>query len=198
MISSSKAITLLLKKGNPDIYGLVDITASLKRGEKGGSMNAKELLNIARVLKIARSLRAYHDETSVLSCYFDCLTENRRLENDIYSAIISEEEISDSASPELSDIRRKISNTHAKIREHLNNLIHSSKYQKYLQESIITIRDGRYVVPVKAEHRSDIGGIVHDMSATGSTVFIEPNAVVSENNNIRELMAKEKAEIEEE
>lgn len=192
----SYAINLLLKKGNPDIYGLVDITASLKRGEKGGSMNAKELLNIARVLKIARSLRAYHDEASVLSCYFDCLTENRRLENDISSAIISEEEIADSASSELSDIRRKISNTHAKIREHLNNLIHSSKYQKYLQESIITIRDGRYVVPVKAEHRSDIGGIVHDMSATGSTVFIEPNAVVSENNNIRELMAKEKAEIE--
>ena len=190
------AITLLLKKGNPDIYGLVDISASLKRGEKGGSMNAKELLNIARVLKIARSLRAYHDETSVLSCYFDCLTENRRLENDISSAIVSEEEIADSASPELSDIRRKISNTHAKIHEHLNNLIHSSKYQKYLQESIITIRDGRYVVPVKAEHRSDIGGIVHDMSATGSTLFIEPNAVVSENNNIRELTAKEKAEIE--
>ena len=190
------AINLLLKKGNPDIYGLVDITASLKRGEKGGSMNAKELLNVARVLKIARNLRAYHDEESVLSCYFDCLTENRRLENDISSAIISEDEIADSASPELSDIRRKISNTHAKIREHLNNLIHSSKYQKYLQESIITIRDGRYVVPVKAEHRSDIGGIVHDMSATGSTVFIEPNAVVSENNNIRELMAKEKAEIE--
>ncbi|MEE1043396.1 MAG: endonuclease MutS2, partial [Clostridia bacterium] len=124
------------------------------------------------------------------------LTADRKLENEIASAIISEDEISDNASPELYDIRRKIANTHAKIREHLNNLIHSAKYQKYLQESIITIRDGRYVVPVKAEHRSDVGGIVHDMSATGSTIFVEPSAVVNENNNIRELMAKEKAEIE--
>ena len=192
----SYAINLILKKGNPDISGLCDITAAVKRGEKGGVMNTKELLNIARVLKIARNLRSYHDETSVLSYLFDCLTEDRKLENAIYSAIISEDEIADSASPELADIRRKISNTHGKIREHLNNLIHSPKYQKYLQESIITIRDGRYVVPVKAEHRSDVGGIVHDMSATGSTIFVEPNAVVSENNNIRELMAKEKAEIE--
>lgn len=190
------AIQILLKKGNPDISGLSDITASIKRGEKGGMMSSKELLQIARVLKIARSLIAYHDEPSVLSYLFDCLTADRKLENEIYSAIISEDEISDNASPELYDIRRKITNTHAKIREHLNNLIHSTKYQKYLQESIITIRDGRYVVPVKAEHKSDVGGIVHDMSATGSTIFVEPNAVVNENNNIRELMAKEKAEIE--
>lgn len=190
------AIQLLLKKGNPDISGLSDITASIKRGEKGGMMSAKELLQIARVLKIARCLIAYHDEPSVLSYLFDCLTADRKLENEIYSAIISEEEISDNASPELYDIRRKITNTHAKIREHLNSLIHSTKYQKYLQESIITIRDGRYVVPVKAEHRSDVGGIVHDMSSTGSTIFVEPSAVVNENNNIRELMAKEKAEIE--
>ena len=190
------AIQLLLKKGNPDISNLIDVTASIKRGEKGGMMSAKELLHIGRVLKIARSLIAYHDEPSVLSYLFDCLTADRKLENEIASAIISEDEISDNASPELYDIRRKIANTHAKIREHLNNLIHSAKYQKYLQESIITIRDGRYVVPVKAEHRSDVGGIVHDMSATGSTIFVEPSAVVNENNNIRELMAKEKAEIE--
>ena len=190
------AIQLLMKKGNPDISNLVDVTASIKRGEKGGMMSAKELLQIGRVLKIARSLIAYHDEPSVLSYLFDCLTADRKLENEISSAIISEDEVSDNASPELYDIRRKIANTHAKIREHLNNLIHSAKYQKFLQESIITIRDGRYVVPVKAEHRSDVGGIVHDMSATGSTIFVEPSAVVNENNNIRELMAKEKAEIE--
>lgn len=192
----SFAVGLLLKKGNPDISGLKDISSSLKRGEKGGVMSPLELLQIARVLKISRMLVAYHDEASVLSYMFDCLTEDKRLENEIYNSIISEDEISDSASPNLFDIRRKISNTHTKIREHLNNLIHNSTYKKYLQESIITIRDGRYVVPVKSEHRSDIGGIVHDMSATGSTVFIEPNAVVSENNRIRELMAEEKAEIE--
>lgn len=190
------AIKLILKKGNPDISALQDVTTPIKRGEKGGMMSAGELLRIARVLKIARALIAYHDEPSVLSYLFDCLTADRKLENEIYGAIISEDEISDNASPELFNIRRKISSTHAKIREHLNNLIHSAKYQKYLQESIITIRDGRYVVPVKAEHKSDVGGIVHDMSATGSTIFVEPNAVVNENNNIRELMAKEKAEIE--
>ncbi len=190
------AISLIMKKSNPDISGLKDVTASLKRAEKGGVMNNRELLNIARVFKIARSLIAYHDEPDVLSYLFDSLTENRRLEETIYSSIISEDEVADSASPELYNIRRKIANSHAKIRESLNSMIHSQKYQKYLQEAIITIRDGRYVVPVKAEHRSDVGGIVHDMSSTGSTVFIEPSSVVSENNNIRELKAKEKNEIE--
>ena len=192
----SYAIKLLLKKGNPDVASLVDITAAIKRGEKGGMMSTAELLHIARVLKISRSLIAFHDEPSVLSYLFDCLTADRKLENEIYGVIISEDEISDSASPELFNIRRKISSTHTKIREHLNSMIHSTKYQKYLQESIITIRDGRYVVPVKAEHRSDVSGVVHDMSATGSTIFVEPSAVVNENNNIRELVAKEKAEIE--
>lgn len=190
------AIGLIMKKGNPDISGLKDVTAALKRGEKGGAMNNSELLQIARVFKIARSLSAYHDEPTVLSYLFDSLTENRRFEESIYSAIISEDEIADGASPELAQIRRKIAGAHSKIREILNGIIHSAKYQKCLQEAIITIRDGRYVVPVKAEHRSEVGGIVHDMSSTGSTVFIEPNAVVSENNAIRELAAKEKAEIE--
>ena len=190
------AVGLIMKKGNPDISGLKDVTASLKRAEKGGVMNNAELLQIARVFKIARSLSAYHDEPTVLSYLFDSLTENKRFEESIYSAIISEDEIADSASTELYNIRRKISNSHAKIRDILNGIIHSTKYQKYLQDAIITMRDGRYVVPVKSEHRSDVGGIVHDMSSTGSTVFIEPNAVVSENNAIRELSAKEKAEIE--
>jgi len=190
------AMELIFKKGNPDISGLHDITSSLKRGEKGGMLNPKELLAIATVFKIARNILAYNDEENILTEYTRQLTEDRRFEKSIFNAIISEEEIADSASTELANIRRKIVNTHSKIREHLNGIIHSTKYQKYLQEAIITIRDGRYVVPVKAEHRSDVGGIVHDMSATGSTLFIEPNAVVSENNNLRELASAEKTEIE--
>lgn len=190
------AVGWIMKKGNPDISGLKDVTASIKRSEKGGIMNNSELLKIARVFKIARAMSAYHSETDELSYLFDSLTENKKFEESIYSAIISEDEIADSASAELYSIRRKISSAHAKIREILNGITHSTKYQKYLQDSIITIRDGRYVVPVKSEHRSDVGGIVHDVSSTGSTVFIEPNAVVSENNAIRELAAKERAEIE--
>lgn len=192
----SCAVNLLQKKGNPDMHGICDITQSLRRGEKGGIMNTKELLSVARVFTVAKNLVSYNSENCVLSYLFDCLTPDRKFETAVSEAIISEDEISDSASPALYDIRKKIANTHAKIREHLNNIIHSTKYQKCLQEAIITIRDGRYVVPVKAEHKAEIGGIVHDMSQTGSTIFIEPNSVVSENNNIRELMGKEKAEIE--
>ena len=189
-------IDLVMKKGTPDISGVHDISSALKRGEKGGIMSAKEILQTASIFKIARILISYNDEENILSYLFESLTEDRIYEKSVFNAILSEDEIADSASPELAGIRRKIANTHEKIREHLNGIIHSAKYQKYLQEAIITIRDGRYVVPVKSEHRSDIGGIVHDMSSTGSTIFIEPNAVVEENNKLRELSAMENAEIE--
>lgn len=192
----SEVISLLLRKGSPRIAGMKDITVALKRSEIGGILNTTELLSIAEVLKIARNLLSYYDEQSILDYYFDSLTENRKIEESIFSAIISEEEIADSASSELAHIRRQITNTHAKIRESLNSIIHSAKYQKYLQESIVTMRNGRYVVPVKAEHRGDVSGIVHDMSATGSTLFVEPNAVVTANNQLRELDVKEQAEIE--
>ncbi len=192
----SEGISLLLRKGSPKIAGMKDITSALKRSEIGGVLNTTELLSIAEVLKIARNLLSYYDEHSILGYYFDALTENRKIEEAIFSAIISEEEIADSASSELAHIRRQITNTHAKIREGLNSIIHSTKYQKYLQESIVTMRNGRYVVPVKAEHRGDVSGIVHDMSATGSTLFVEPNAVVNANNQLRELDIKEQAEIE--
>jgi len=192
----SEVISLLLRKGSPKIAGMKDITSALKRTEIGGILNTTELLSIAEVLKIARNLLSYYDEQSILSYYFDSLTADRKIEEAIFSAIISEEEIADSASSELANIRRQITNTHAKIRESLNSIIHSTKYQKYLQESIVTMRNGRYVVPVKAEHRGDVSGIVHDMSATGSTLFVEPNAVVNANNQLRELDIKEQAEIE--
>lgn len=192
----SSAYDMIMKKGNPQIGGMKEITASLKRAEKGGILSAGELLEIGRVYKIARLLTIYKEDEDSLSQYFSLLTVNRKAENEISNAIISEEEIADSASPELASIRRKRSAVHSQIRESLSNIIHSSTYQKYLQESIVTMRDGRYVVPVKAEHRSDVGGIVHDISKAGSTVFIEPNSVVNGNNKLRELDAQEEEEIQ--
>lgn len=196
----AEAVRLCTKKGSPKTGGMKDITAALKRSEIGGILNTAELLNIGCVLKIARNLMSYHkeydNEPMLIDYYFNSLTSDKKTEEAIFSAIISEEEIADNASPQLANIRRQIRNTHAKIKEHLNSIIHNARYQKYLQESIVTMRDGRYVVPVKAENRGDVGGIVHDMSATGATLFIEPNAVVEANNNLRELEIKENAEIE--
>lgn len=196
----SEAISLYVKEGNPKTSGMKDITGALKRAEIGGTLNTAELLSIAEVLRIARNLLSYHKESKggplKIDFYFNELTPDKKTEEAIFNAIEAEDEISDNASPALASIRRQIANTHAKVREHLNSIIHSTKYQKYLQESIITMRDGRYVVPVKAEHRADMSGIVHDMSSTGATLFIEPNAVVQANNTIRELEVKERAEIE--
>lgn len=196
----SETLDLYVKHGMPQIFGMKDISAALRRSEVGGALNAAELLDVALVLKITGNLLSYYNENNEDSLsidkYFGMLSPNRKLENSIFEAIISEDEIADDASPNLRGIRRQILNTHEKIRGHLNNIIHSSHYQKYLQEPIITIRGGRYVVPVKAEYRAEFGGIVHDMSATGSTVFIEPGAVVAANNTLRELAAREKAEIE--
>jgi len=191
-----ETINLILKNGNPRVNSMKEITTSLKRIEMGGILNNSELLSIAEVFRIARTLTSYYNVNSVLDVYFDELTSDKKIEDSIFSSIISETEIADTASAELANIRRQITNTHAKIREHLNSIIHSTKYQKVLQEAIVTVRDGRYVVPVKAEHKADVSGIVHDMSSTGSTLFIEPNAVVSANNLLRELAAKEKNEIE--
>ncbi|OQB14077.1 MAG: Endonuclease MutS2 [Firmicutes bacterium ADurb.Bin193] len=196
----SEAIAFYIKRPIPAIGEAGDISGAIRRAEAGGVLSTAELLGVAQVLRTARTLISYYKEDRakprLIDFYFDSLTADRKTEEAIFGAIISEDEIADSASPTLASIRRQIANTHAKIREHLNNMIHSRKYQKYLQESIITLRDGRYVVPVKAEHKSEVGGIVHDMSSTGATLFIEPNAVVEGNNALRELEVKESAEIE--
>ncbi|MCK9478273.1 MAG: endonuclease MutS2 [Firmicutes bacterium] len=196
----SDAIKLYTKKGNPPIMWINDISTPLKRVEAEGALNAKELLNIAKVLGVASGLISYYFDEQVehlaVEHYFSTLFADKSTQKAINNAIISENEIADDASAKLFSIRRRIESTHLKIREHLNNIIHGSKHQKHLQEAIITMRDGRYVVPVKAEHSKDVGGIVHDMSATGATVFIEPNAVVQANNALRELELSENIEIE--
>lgn len=197
LLETDAAVTMSLKFGTPEILRIDSVKGSIQRLAVGGGLSAAELINIARILKCARNLSRYTEEqTGILSGYFASLCPNKTLEDKIVSSIISEDEIADTASPELANIRRKIKNTGAKVKDSLDNMIRSSHYQKFLMDNIVTIRNNRYVVPVKAEHRSDVPGIVHDMSASGGTVFIEPSSVVNLNNELHELELKEKAEID--
>ncbi len=188
------------KFGAPSFGGAVNCAGNLRRAQAGGCLTAGELLSIAETLKIIRTVKEWHSrcagtETS-LDGYFSGLISNKFLEEKITTAIISEDEISDKASSALSDIRRKIRTASSKAREVLDKIIHSSSYIKYLQDAIVTQRDGRYVVPVRAECRNNIPGLVHDTSSSGQTVFIEPMGVVQANNDIKMLRTKEEEEIE--
>jgi len=196
---TTDASDLCTKKGNPVFGDVSDVSASLERANLGGSLQPKELLRIAGVLCCARNIRGYvseDDKATVLDAMFKALTPNKYLEDKIFGAILSEEEIADNASPALSDIRRHMRIQAGKIRDSLQKVISSPAYSKYLREPIITIRQGRYVVPVKAECKNDVPGLVHDVSATGSTFFVEPMSAVNANNALRELEIKEKKEIE--
>jgi DNA mismatch repair protein MutS2 len=195
---TTAAFQMLVAKGSPSLSGVRPVAACLQRADMGGSLNTRELLDVAAVLRCARSCREYgldQGEKTVISHLFASLTANKFLEEKITSSIVGEDEIADAASPELASIRRHIRSTASKVREVLNKLL-SSNQAKYLQESIITQRSGRYVVPVKAEHKNDVPGLVHDVSGSGGTFFIEPMGVVKANNELRELQAKEEKEIE--
>lgn len=191
---------LIGRIGAPSFYGIKNILNHLRRAEAGGCLNQRELLDIASVLRAFRLIKEWKKKSasieSSLDMYFSNIYTNKNLEEKIFSIIINEEELSDNASPELHDIRRKMRVSASKAREILEKIIKSSTYQKYLQESIITQRDGRFVVPVKAEYRNNISGLVHDTSSSGSTVFIEPMGVVNANNDIKLLKSKEEIEIE--
>ena len=196
---TTAASNLCTKKGNPSFGDVKDVSASLERADMGGALQPKELLSIAAILRSARTIKSYvseDEEKTVLTPLFNALTPNKYLEDRIFGAILSEEEIADNASPELSDIRRHMRAQAAKIRDSLQKVISSPAYSKYLREPIITIRQGRYVVPVKSECRNDVPGLVHDVSASGSTYFVEPMSAVNANNALRELEIKEKKEIE--
>ena len=196
---TTAASDLCTRKGNPSFTDVYDVSASLERADRGGSLQPKELLRIAAVLRCARNIKGYVSEdekATVLDPLFAALTPNKYLEDKIFGAILSEEEIADNASPALADIRRHMRIQSAKIRDSLQKVISSPAYSKFLREPIITIRDGRYVVPVKSECKNDVPGLVHDVSATGSTYFVEPMSAVNANNALRELELKEKKEIE--
>ena len=196
---TTAACTMSQVKGSPSFYDVKDVNAALERADRGGCLSTKELLQIAGVLRCARNAAAYcgdEDADSILKPRFSALTPNKYLEEKITGAILSEEEIADSASPELSDIRRHIRIQGAKIKDGLQKIISSPSFAKYLRDPIITIRQDRYVVPVKSEFKNEIPGLVHDVSASGSTFFIEPMSAVNANNALRELAIREKKEIE--
>lgn len=194
------AFSLLARFGSPSFSGLRNVNNAVSRAAAGASLNPKELLDIAYTLRAVRSLYEWYGHCSNvrtnLDFFFENITVNKYLETKILTAIISEEEIADTASEELAEIRRKIRAKSNSVREKLDSIIHSSHYQKYLQEAIVTQRNGRYVVPVKAEHRNDVHGLVHDTSSSGATVFIEPVSVVEANNDIKMLQGKERDEIQ--
>ena len=192
-------VTLTYIGGNP-LIGFSDIREYLILADKGSTLSQKALLMVADTLRAARAARTAlvteKENTPLITAKASLLHPLRQLETDISEAILSEEEISDHASPALFDIRRHIRQVNDRIREKLNAMAHGAGYSKYLMESIVTVRNGRYVLPVKAEHRGSVPGLVHDQSATGATLFVEPLAVVEMGNELKEWHMKERDEIE--
>lgn len=192
--------SLLIKNGTPRFTGVSDVPLTVNRAQKGGVLSMAELLQVAHTLRNFRSLSDWyssseHDELCVDDSFF-ALTPQPQLEKSIYESIISESEMADTASAELADIRRKIRITENTIRDKLEHIVKSADTNKFLQESVVSLRNGRYVVPVKAEHRGEVGGVIHDVSSTGATLFVEPAAIVEANAHILQLQSQEQAEIE--
>ena len=186
--------------GSPAFSGVKDVSAALTRADHGGMLNTRELLDIAGLLTASRRVSEYdrdrQGEATVLDHYFSALHTNKYLEDRIRGAILDEETIADTASPELADIRRKMRVAATKGRQILQRIISSPSYAKVLQEALITQRDVRFVVPVKAECKGSLPGLVHDISSSGATLFVEPMGVVQANNELKELQAREEREIE--
>ncbi|MDB2103755.1 endonuclease MutS2 [Clostridium paraputrificum] len=197
---SREALELLIKKGNPPFEGLHDVREGIERAKKGGCLNPAQLLYIGNMLRCTSRIQEYltrkEEEESFLKledlAYI--LTPIKNLENEIENAIVSEEEISDRASSTLHNIRRSLKEKNSSVREKINSIVRSNA--KYLQDAIYTMRGDRYVLPVKAEYKGAVPGLVHDQSSTGATLFIEPMSLVNLNNEIKELKLKEQAEIE--
>jgi len=198
---TTAAKNMMTLRQSPPFSGVKDIRGPVKRADMGGALNTRELLDVAELLRASAASISYwtkdkEPEKTAIDYLFAALISNKQLENKISTAILSEEEISDNASRELADIRRHMRLAGEKIRNALNKIITSPAYSKALQEPLITMRNDRYVVPVKAEHKTGVPGLLHDISSSGATLFIEPTVVVNTNNELRELAAKEKQEIE--
>jgi len=212
---TSDAESFIIRNGSPPLGNIQDIRSVLKRVEIDAVLNPAELLQVVDVLRAVRNMKRYGSSGRAnradagapaeesrpeapdgVASLIGALVENQRLENHIYECILNEEEIADDASPALLSIRRQIKRVQDSIKDKLMAILRSPAYQKYMQDSLVTLRHDRYVIPVKQEHRGEIKGLVHDMSSSGATVFIEPMAVVEANNEIRELKVKEAIEIE--
>ncbi len=198
---TTDALTRILRSGSLSFSGTRDIVESLKRLEVGSTLGTGELLSISSVLKVAARAKSFsrREESAAddsIEYMFEALEPLTNLNNEITRCILSEEEISDDASPTLKNIRRKMKQTNDQIHSGLNSLINSQTTRTYLQDNVITMRNGRYCIPVKQEYRNQVPGLIHDQSSTGSTIFVEPMAIVKLNNEIKELALKESDEIE--
>lgn len=200
---TSEALSIIIEKGNPPLGGITEIKEYVKRGSVGGIISLRGLLNCADTLRAARLVKNYvllnnKEERSyeILEELCSNIYANKEIEDKIYDIIISEEEIADDASPELKRTRREIQVKQNAIKNKINQIVGSSTMQKYLQENIVTMRNDRYVIPVRKEYRSMVKGIIHDQSSTGSTLFIEPMAIVEMTNEISDLRVQEKKEVE--
>jgi len=199
---TTEATTLILRKGSLPLGGIRDIRSSLQRALVGGMLSIEELLHVGDFLYVCNKISDYghYDErfeaTEALQPIFDGVYTADSLESEIKRCILNQQELSDGASPALAGIRRNIRTSNDKIRDHLNGVIHSASYKNMLQDAIITIRNDRYCVPVKAEYRASFPGMIHDQSASGATLFMEPSSVVQLNNKIKELFFEERKETE--
>ena len=199
---TTEAVNMALKKGRLPLGGIKDIRSHLERAEAGGVLVIDELMAVGEFLYVCRKVKNYSkqenkaDTFPVLEDYFAIVKTINNVENEINRCILNEQEISDDASSGLRTVRREIRNANGSIRDKLNSIIYSAAYKTMLQDAVITIRNDRYCVPVRAEYQSSFPGMVHDRSNTGSTVFMEPTAVIQLNNKIKELQSKEKEEIE--
>ncbi len=197
---TEEALSVVAYSGANPMSDFKDIREYLKLSKVGSMLTMKALLEIAGVLAACRSVRralvTEREDTPLLTSLASGIVTNRMLEEDITAAILSEDEMSDHASPELNDIRRNMRRLNDRVRDKLNSFLHSPATQKYLMDTIITVRSGRYVIPVKAEYRQYVPGLVHDQSGSGSTLFIEPMSVVEAGNELKELQLKERREIE--
>lgn len=200
---TTEAITLLYRKSNPPLFDIPNIEEHLKILSSSGVLSCQYLLDLANILKLSRNLKEYSlsddvDTSSLyaINKYFNTLYSNKSLESQIFACIVDENTIDDNASTELKNIRKNQKKLTGDIKDKLNSFVHSSTYSKYLQDNIITIRSDRYVIPVKQEYRSMVKGFIHDISSTGSTVFIEPMSVFELNNSLNQLRLEENIEIE--
>lgn len=201
---TEEALSLLMQRGNPPLYGIHSISYEIKRVEIGGTLSPGGLIKVSDSLRVSRGLKTYIKETKgdrlpnhpIIEGLVEELRTFKNIEDEINNAIINENEISDNASTTLRSIRRQINSKNDAVKDKLNSIISSQSHKKYLQDSLVTMREGRYVIPVKQENRGSIPGLIHDISSSGATVFIEPMAVVELNNQLRELEVKEREEIE--
>lgn len=197
---TQEALNLLYKKGSPPFEGLFDIREAVVRAEKGGVLNVSQLLKIANAMRCSRKFKDFLQRKEGEEAFYsiedicNLIIPLRSLEDKILKAVVSEEEISDHASTTLYNIRRSLKDKNSSVRDKITSLVRSNS--KYLQDNLYTVRGDRYVLPVRAEHKSAVPGLVHDQSSSGATLFIEPMSLVNLNNEIKELMLKEKAEIE--